>query len=252
MVNETNLVLPSETVEVKTSNKSEYVLHISPSANHAIPNKHDITSLVVVNPPEYLEKIVLLIGNIKTMTFEREDFNQGQNLFPNGFFLSKSVYMRNDIVFHYSKEYVQAHETRVLQDEYKEEVIISDSEEEFYDGCDYYYGYRVTRNSKPTGKQIEVVTQGADVIVPELHFIVAPGDADFNSSFKQPFWEKIQVNPSSEEEKKYIGRLVNKYKFHTMDGTPVEDAIATGKPFYGKVENVLYYNDGLAGKMITF
>jgi hypothetical protein len=247
--NKNNIYMPSETVALRTY---QYNVRLNPEGNNDIPKEHDITSLVIVNPPEYLEKIVLMIGNYTTMTFERDDFNQGQNLFPDGFLMSKSVYMYNDLVFHYNKEYVEEHVMKRLVDEYKEEVIVSDIEEEFYDGCEYHYGYRVTRKEIPTGNKIEIVIEGADVIVPELRFTIAPGDVESNSSIKQPFWEKILVNPKDNEEKRFIRRLVDNYKFHTIDGTSVEDAIEIGKPFYGKVENILHYTNGMAAKVYSF
>lgn len=247
--NKNNIVLPSETIELRTL---EYNVRLNSEGNNDIPKKHDITSLVIVNPPEYLDKIVLMIGNSSTMTFDKEDFDNGQNLFPDGLFLSKSVYFYNDLVFHYNEEYVKEHQTKTLVDEYAEEVIVSDTEEEYFDGYDYQYGRRVTRTRKPTGHKIEVVTKGADVIVPELRLTIAPGDEASDASIKQPFWEKILVNPKDDEEKRVIRRLVDNYKFHTIDGTPVEDAIAIGKPFYGKVQNILHYTNGMAAKTYVF
>lgn len=244
-----NIVLPSETVALRTY---QYNVRLNSEGNTDIPKGHDITSLVVVNPPEYLERIALMIGNYKTMTFDREDFDKGQNLFPDGFLLSKSVYMYNDLVFHYNEEYVKEHQTKSLVDEYAEEVIVSDNEEEYFDGYDYQYGRRVTRTRKPTGNKIEVVSKGAEVIVPELRLAIAPGDVESDVSIKQPFWEKILVNPKDEGEKTYIRRLVDKRQFHTLDGTPVEDAIALGNPFYGKVQNILHYKDGMASKSYHF
>lgn len=249
-------VHPSKTIEIRSLNFNVCLglqdERFSRKYDDAvdIPRKYDIKSLVIVDPHDCLEKIRVLIGKSVIMTFDREDFSKGQNILPMGLYLTKSTCMYSELEFIYNKDYIEEHSEYVWQDEYKEEVITSDTEEEYYDGCDYHYGYRVTRKQVPTGQKIKVVTKGPEVTVPELRFTIQEASFEDYDSVSIPFWETIRVDPSVDTE--YIRKLVTRNKFQTLNGMSIDEAIENGKPFNGRVENILRYSGGMASKLYVF
>jgi len=213
----------------------------------------DIVSFKVVNPPSYLSKIYLVICAGRVMTFTRDEFANGQNLFPEGLPVSKVTYQYVDIDFEYDAEYIAENETFEMVDEYNEEIELSDTEEEIYDECEdrYVWGTRVTRNQVPTGNKVRRVITPALVDVPEMLIDVVPATTPFDTTTSLTVWQDLLIKPVFDDEE-YFHRLVDKHKLHLPSGEDIKDAYNKGEPFYAKVRNILRFGSGCAGFTYCF
>jgi hypothetical protein len=114
---------------------------------------------------------------------------------------------------------------------------------------DYHYGRRVHRKTVPTGRQVSKVIKGGSVVIPGLMFDVIPSDPT-NSFVALNVWETITIDATFDEA--YIRRLVDKYHLHVPDGSDVVEMAKSGKPFTAKVQNIINFNQGIAGKVYVF
>lgn len=215
-----------------------------------IPCDKDIMEFVLEQVPEYLEKIHVYVGNQKMITFDRDDFSNKQNLFPFSFPYSLVYSAYTDIKLEYNAKYVVSNSVVELVDEYTEEIEYSNNEVEIYDGCDYHIGYLVSRKMVPTGRQIGKVIKGATVTLPQIRFGVSKSDKAKNKMFELPVWETITLNPKYDEA--YIQHLLNNRYLQMKDGSSIADAIQTGLPFEAKVQNIIRFTCGIAGKAFVF
>lgn len=236
------VIVPVETHKIH-STLPKYSL----SLNDIVGYTYDIKSLVLVNVQNYIESIDVVVGGVKMMSYTRSEISNNENIFPEGHFMSKCTFHYTTLVFHYNKEYIEQRETYHYEDEYIEKEVISDTQEEFYDGYDYHFGYPVTRTRVASGEKIRV-GHGIDVEVPQMNIILEYGD----SKSQVGYWDSVLIDPSKDEDIEYVNKLVEKHEFHMKDGTCVDDAIKSGKPFYGRVKNYIRYVEQMAAKVYCF
>jgi hypothetical protein len=248
MANTRIIVVPQEEVAVVSCSPSHSI-----KLNDEVPRGFDITKLIIEDFPEYLAKVHLHIGGNHAMTFDKEDILNKQNLFPQGFPLSLCEYMYVNVMFEYEAEYVDANVTTELVDEYVEEVEFSDTEEEYYDGCDYYFGRRVHRKQVPTGRQIKQICEGAPVVIPQLTIDIVETDKEQNTSLVLPVWDSITIDPSNPKfDERYIQRLIEGFKLHSRDGSDVMECYKNGKVVKCKLENFIRFCNSMAAKTHCF
>jgi hypothetical protein len=210
----------------------------------------DILEMVLQDAPDYLVKVHFCIGNQRMMTFVKDEFINKQNLFPQGIPISLATFLYSDLEFEYDGEYIDANLTTVMVDEYIEEIEISEEEDEFFDGSDYIYGRSVHRKMVPTGYQVSKVIKGADVTLPKVQFGVIKSDKPKTDQYDLPIWESFTIKPSEDEV--YIQRLITKYNLKMKDGSDVSNALKSGKPLEAKLQNIIRFSGGMAGKAFVF
>jgi hypothetical protein len=213
-----------------------------------IPEGFDIVSFSISHAPEHLTKVHVYIGNSRVVSFDRSDIT---NLLPQGLPSSLVTYQYVDVELEYCKGYIENNESYEMVDEYEEKIEYSDTEEEFYDGCDYFYGQRVHRSQVPTGRQVRKITEPATVLQPELQFTVKQSNLENNTQTTLPIWEKITIDPQTFDED-YVQRLVDKYQLQTLDGTDPCDTLKKGEPFEAKLRNAIHFSCGMASKVYVF
>jgi hypothetical protein len=79
---------------------------------------------------------------------------------------------------------------------------------------------------------------------------VSESDKAKNKLFELPVWETITLNPKYDEA--YIQHLLNNRYLQMKDGNSIIDAIQTGLPFEAKVQNIIRFTCGIAGKAFVF
>lgn len=255
-----SVVVPAREVCV-TSVLPQFSVRLNSDASYyggdpcVIPRHHDIVSFVLEDIPVHLVKVHVHIGNGHAITFDKDELVEYKNLFPQGFPMSLSWGLYVDIILEYDKEYVYANEVRTMVDEYEEVVEKSETEEEFYDDWneEYRHGYRVHREKVPTGQKISKVVQGATVMTPHLVFHTVESTLDAKKgTFSLPVWQNITINPAGDNEE-YVQRLVDKFKLHIPGSEAnVVEMLKAGKPFDAKIENVIRFTGGFAGKLYIY
>lgn len=215
-----------------------------------VPRGHDITSFVLEDLPEHLVKVHVHIGGMHAVTFHREDFVEKQNMFPKGFPLSMCLYNYVELILEYDQGFVSANSKIEMVDEMAEEILYSDSEDEFYDhdtGC-YSFGHRVHRVPVYTGRKIANVVEGARARTPRLLISVEKSTHDDKEAVVcLPVWERMLIDPVDDEALAEVQRLVNTRKLHVANRS-VDDMVRAGQPFEAKLENMIRFKGGLAGK----
>ena len=255
-----SLVVPSSEVLV-TSEHPRHSVRLNNNVSQysdkprVIPSGHDIVSFVLEDIPEHLVKLHVNVCNQHVITFDKHELVEQNNLFPQGFPMSLSWAVYVDIILEFDKDYVLANEVTEMVDEYEEVVEHSDTEEEFYDHWseEYRHGSRVHRKQVPTGRKISKVVERAMVMTPRLVFDTVESERDVNNGrFLLPVWESITINPVRDD-KEYVQRLVDKRKLHIPGSTVnVVEMLKAGKPFDAKIENMINFGNGFAGKCFVF
>jgi hypothetical protein len=249
-----SVVVPSSEVLV-TSAHPRHSVRLNNDGHSDIPRGHDIVSFVLEDIPDHLVKVHVHIGNGHAITFDKVELVEHKNLFPQSFPMSLSWGLYVDIVLEFDKEYALANEVTEMVDEYEEVVEHSDTEEEFYDHWseEYRHGSRVHRKQVPTGRKISKVVERAKVMTPRLVFDTVESERDVNKgSFILPVWESITINPVRDDEE-YVQSLVDKYKLHIPGSEAnVVEMLKGGKPFDAKIENLIRFTGGFAGKCYVF
>lgn len=252
---QTYVTIPSSQVELNGINPycHDIKLYRDDGDEYKIPYSQDIVTFKVNNPPTHLKRIHILIGGSRVASFDREDFIDGKNLFPEGLPVSKAYYHIVKVSFGYDHDYIHNNEESIMEDEYNEEPVLSDTEEEFFDGYEYTWGRRVTGYKRtPTGRQVKKVLKHAIVDTPELIIEVAEvGGATTKIPARIPVWESIVINQENFDEE-YLNRLIEKHQLHIPSGEDVKEVYNKGQPFTGKVRNIIHFSNGMAGKMFVF
>lgn len=251
---QTVVTIPSAQVEL---DGDSYSITLCGDASALIETGHhfgqDITSFIVTNAPTYLNKIHIIIGGSRVASFEREDFITGKNLFPQGLPVSKSYYHIAKVSFEYEHEYVMENEEFVMEDEYIEEPVLSEEEEEFYDGCDYIWGRRVVGHKMvPTGRQVKKVIKRVLVDIPTVSIEVSRADEDtFDMPARVPVWESLFIDQNFINTE-YLNRLIEKHRLHVPNDEDINEVYNKGKPFTAKVRNFINFMNGMAAKVYVF
>lgn len=207
----------------------------------------DIISFSVQNPSNFLKSIHFIIGGSRIASFDREDFIDGKNLFPQGLPISKSYFHITKVEFEYNHDYITDNEESIMIDEFILEPELSDEEEMFFDGDGYISGRRVTSyKNVPTGRQVKKILKPATVEIPEVHIEVGQvGQSNI------PVWESIHIDQKSIDED-YLNRLIEKSHLHMPSGEDVKTLYSKGNPFTAKLQNNIHFHNGMAAKSYVF
>lgn len=209
----------------------------------------DIISFSVKNPSNFLKSIHFIIGGSRVASFDREDFIDGKNLFPQGLPISKSYFHITNVEFEYDHDFITDNEESIMVDECIEEPKLSEIEEEFFDGDTFTWGRRVIGfKSVPTGRQVKKILKPATVEIPEVHIEV--GQFGLGQS-NIPVWESIHIDQKNIDEG-YLNRLIEKHYLHMPNGEDVKTAYSKGNPFTAKLQNNILFHNGMAAKTYVF
>lgn len=237
--------------EVPLYNSSYHVVALNDKEG-LIKQGYDIVKFKFINPSIHLKNIHLEIGGMRVASFSREEFENTQSILPQGLPLSKLVYHNVNFIFEYDEKYIEENEEFIMIDECIKEPVLSESEEEYYDGCDYHYGYRVLEyKSVPTGKKIKKVLEPVVVEVPEIQIDIVSHKSPLDVSVDIPVWQTILIN-KKDFPADYFKRLTEKYKVNAPTGEDVNELYGRDVPFSAKFQNFIKIQGGMGGLMYAF
>lgn len=227
--------------------------------------------------PAHLEAVTLDVGCTTFFKADREDLEaaalgrltrpgsaQDDDIFR-GSTLRPLKYQHVDLVFHYSREYLDGLCERVTRPETLEHVEV-DFEgglvEVQDDAGEYHIGHRVCRESRETGRTVvEVIPRPVEVMTHKLIVSTSAeprGVADFTHEYVDPSWEKVRFRPSKVPAV-YLERLCKDFGLHTESTPDAWSLAAFGSLRWVQGEvaclvrnGVRYCRDGFAGKAVSF
>lgn len=221
-----------------------------------LPDNFDVQSMMFTeDPPKCLKAIEVLLGGQRILQVDKPNFRRNndmllEDLCGSGLKLSKCSYMHTCIKLEFDREYMREREVFEMVPEMREVVIHSDSEFEYYDGLNYRFGNRVSRQMKPTGNQVRHIIKSVDIECPDILFnLVNPSRDEYETS---SVWQTINIHGS--ENHMYLEKLRDTFGLKLADDrySDLDDAIASKQSFRGKMENTIHYAEGMAGLSYTF
>lgn len=244
------VIIPGSKVEL--SNSSYYEIQLKHDDVDYIKHEHDIVELVVIDPCVHIQNIHLIIGGMKVASYHPEDFSNKQNIFSLGLPTSKLTYQNVHLRFEYDGKYIEENEEFIMEDEYRKERCLSDTEEEFFDGNGYVFGYRVKYYDYiPTGNKIRKVLQPAIVDIPEVHIVTAPKKTPIEQPINIPIWETLVIDKTTVDEE-YFKRLIWKHGLHVTTEEDINELYNKNVPFTAKIRNWIGISGGIGSKVYMF
>lgn len=199
-----------------------------------VPPKHDIVGMLM-DFPEYLEEVFILIGNQKVSVFDRQRKVDLEN-FP--IYLTLASYMNTSLQLEFNTEWLKTLETYEMVEEY-EEVQDYGEEAEVYDGYEIHFGRIVTRREIPTGRMVKKITGGASITIPKITLKLQQNThvAKNANRVSIPVRNKINL---TRFDKDYIEHLKQNFNLDIKDEKT------------GYVNNNLLYGGSMAGLQYSF
>lgn len=216
-----------------------------------IPKDTDIVSMSFPAVPQGLETVELHIGGMTMMKFDVDEIVPGANILDVVLPISKAYFMVTQLVFRFGKQFLVEREKWEMIDEEDEHVQYSDNETEFFDGENILMGRCLHRNRFKTGHKVRNIVEDVEVEIPEIQLRLQSGaDVNRETAVNIPVWQNLVLNP--ENDKHFIEALVARQGVESIDGKPIADLIASGRPFVCKAKNYIRFREGMAGLHYVF
>lgn len=173
--------------------------------NDVLPEASDVYSIKFEGVPDGISSINIVIGGSKILGLDKIELHPNIDLFANqdkdfALLMSKSSDQDTNLEFEFDKAYLESMEKFEMADE--TEDVISDTEQEFYDGNDYAWGRTVRRNARKTGRQVRIVIKDCYIDIPDIAIETRPGDG--LDSAVVNVWQQVSL---SEDATSYISKL---------------------------------------------
>jgi hypothetical protein len=222
-----------------------------------LPKKRDVKSMAFIGgSPEGLKSITVTIGGqaiTQIREFDTDDFLL-HDFCGHGLKMSRTSFLHTDLRFEFDRRFLEDREEHEMVPEMRD-IIQYGEECEVYDGYEYYWGNRVTRNSEPTGRLVRNVTKGVLVRIPDIKCVLSDetdaSDASDASTYAVfPVWHDVIVNPA---ENTYLQRLRDNFGLTLADAKypDLDAAIASNEPFTARVQNKIWYHNNMAGACVA-
>lgn len=245
------LTIPQQSICINSEQPS-YSLYIrgNNKDNSIIQDDHcDVNSIIISFIPSSLKSIEILIGCDHIIYIDVHDITLGQNILNEDFNckmlpLSKCQYMKCSIKFNFDKKFLSEKEGFEIINETLEVIEYSDTESEFYDGIDYYYGKRVHRRMIETDNKIRNIIKDVVIELPEICILTIPGSEDSSAYSLMPIWQKKH---SSDYDEPYLRHLAKKHNLKVVNYKNFEEALSSNKPFFFYIMNYMQFEKGICG-----